>query len=219
MQRIAIYDMDKTITRRSTGRPLILYALKHHQRWRIILLPLLMIVGVGYALKLLDRKQGKALALRLMFGPHIPEELIPGFVEETLRTNINIAAHAQIARDKAEGYTLVLATASQRIWAQPIADALGFDAVIASENSQRRDGSHAPFLAGENCYGAEKLRRVKVWLAERQIRRDDAYIRFYSDHASDAPCFEFADMAVTVNPHPPLRALAQAKGWPVEAWD
>ena len=219
MQRIAIYDMDKTVTYKSTGRPLILYGLNHHQRWRLILTPLLIIVGIGYALKLLDRKQGKALSLRLMFGPHIPAALIPGFVANTLATNISEGARIQIAHDKAAGYRLVLATASQRVWAEPIAHALGFDAVIASENELGLDGRHTPFLRGDNCYGAEKLRRVKCWLSEQGIARDQAFIRFYSDHVSDAPCLEFADEAFAVNSHKPLRRLAQERGWQVLDWD
>jgi phosphoserine phosphatase len=43
-------------------------------------------------------------------------------------------------------------------------------------------------------------------------------VRFYSDHASDAPVFEWADEPVAVNPHDRLKRLAAERGWPVEDW-
>jgi phosphoserine phosphatase len=41
-------------------------------------------------------------------------------------------------------------------------------------------------------------------------------VRFYSDHASDAPVFEWADEPVAVNPHAKLAKLAATRGWTVE---
>jgi phosphoserine phosphatase len=57
---------------------------------------------------------------------------------------------------------------------------------------------------------------IEAWLAVEGLER--ANVRFYSDHASDAPVFEWADEAVAVNPHDRLRRLATARGWPVEDW-
>ncbi|MEO6360061.1 MAG: hypothetical protein ABIO43_05750 [Sphingomicrobium sp.] len=44
-------------------------------------------------------------------------------------------------------------------------------------------------------------------------------MRFYSDHGSDAPVFEWADEAVAVSPHGKLREMAMKRGWGVEDWD
>lgn len=218
MHKLAIYDMDKTVTRQSTGRPLILYSLRHHQRWRWVLLPVLMLVGLAYSAKLLNRTQGKYLALRLMIGPVIPEEVMRGFAAETIAGNICPGARAQIAADRAEGYKLVLATASQRFSAAPIGDQLGFDAIIASENFLTATGLPRAKPDGPNCYGTEKLRRVQGWMADAAIARDAAQIRFYSDHVSDAPLLGFADEGVAVNAHRPLRALAAREGWRIADW-
>ncbi|RYF19068.1 MAG: HAD-IB family hydrolase, partial [Oxalobacteraceae bacterium] len=49
--------------------------------------------------------------------------------------------------------------------------------------------------------------------------RDGAHVRFYSDHVSDAPTFEWADEPLAVNAHGPLRLLAKAKGWPMPDWE
>ena len=71
-------------------------------------------------------------------------------------------------------------------------------------------------IDGENCYGPAKLRMVEEWLAKSGLGR--GHVRFYSDHASDAPVFEWADEAVAVNPHDKLARLARERGWAVEDW-
>ena len=60
-------------------------------------------------------------------------------------------------------------------------------------------------IDGENCYGPAKLRMIEEWLQKSGLER--GHVRFYSDHASDAPVFEWADEAVAVNPH------AGSRGW------
>ena len=42
--------------------------------------------------------------------------------------------------------------------------------------------------------------------------RDTLHVRFFSDHHSDAPMFEWADEGFAINPTPKLRALAAARG-------
>jgi phosphoserine phosphatase len=44
------------------------------------------------------------------------------------------------------------------------------------------------------------------------------HVRFYSDHVSDQPAFEWADEPVAVNPHGRLRRLAEQRGWQIEDW-
>ncbi len=113
---------------------------------------------------------------------------------------------------------LVLATASYRFYAQEIAQLLGFDAVIATESARCDAGNVLPRIDGENCYGAAKLRAIEAWVANNGIARGDVAVRFYSDHVSDAPVFEWADEPFPVNAHAPLRALARRRGWPLLDW-
>ena len=59
---------------------------------------------------------------------------------------------------------------------------------------------------------------IEAWLAKERIAREDAHVRFYSDHVSDAPTLAWADEPFAVNPHAKLRALAVEKGWPILDW-
>jgi HAD superfamily phosphoserine phosphatase-like hydrolase len=217
-QWLAIYDLDQTITHRDTRPDLVNYVWGQGQSsWRFVLQPLLLPPTLLFLAGLLTRKQLKRIVLMHMLGRVMPEGLCHGFARHTLATNVREDALAQIAQDRADGAFLLLATASQRFWAEPIGKALGFDAVIASENKRRLDGSLSSRLAGENCYGEEKWQRIKSWLKAQGISRNTR-MRFYSDHVSDAATMARVAEPVAVTPHKPLRELAMNKGWRIEDW-
>jgi HAD superfamily hydrolase (TIGR01490 family) len=142
--------------------------------------------------------------------------LVESFAETTLRSNIRPGARDAIARDKAQGRRVVMATASYRLYAEAIAERLGFDDVIGTGSIIGLDERVHAKIDGENCYGPAKLRMVADWLAKSGLER--GHVRFYSDHASDAPVFEWADEPVAVNPHGKLARLAITRGWAVEDW-
>lgn len=221
MHRLAIYDMDKTITRRATFGPFLAYAAPRYRPWRIIHLPFVLGLTLGFALKLIDRARLKQTNLGLMLGWKIDssrlQSLSRGFAGRTLSVNTLRGALDQIAADKSAGRRIVLATASYGFYVEEIAKLIGVDDVIATSATVDAVTTQ-PIIDGENCYGEAKLRMIEAWLAGEGIKRGDAQIRFYSDHVSDAPCLDWADEAFATNPHAPLRALAQRKGWTVFDW-
>ena len=218
---LAIYDMDRTVTRRATYTPFLLHCAVRRAPWRLLLLPFAALSMLAYAAKLIDRARLKEINHRLLLGhKRHPDELAPliaSFARKTLATNIRPGARAAIARDHAEGRRVIMATASYRLYAQAIADALGFDDCIGTASIIGLDERVHAKIDGENCYGPAKLRMIEAWLEAQAIERGQT--RFYSDHASDAPVFEWADEAIAVNPHGPLRKLAGKRGWRIEDWD
>jgi HAD superfamily phosphoserine phosphatase-like hydrolase len=176
---------------------------------------------LGYALKLLDRDRLKSLMWGLLLGRADPQRLqraIDAFTRRMLETNIRPGAREQIARDRAEGAMLVLATAAHEIYAGPIAAGLGFDAVLGTEAVCHADGRIGPGLVGRNVYGDSKLAALTRFLAGRQVQREGVRLSFYSDSSSDRPAFEWADEAVAVNPSRKLARLAAERGWPILDW-
>jgi HAD superfamily hydrolase (TIGR01490 family) len=221
MQRLAIYDMDKTITRHATFGPFLLYAVPRLAPWRIIFAPLLILTMLAYALAIINRARLKEINLGLMLGRRINAtrlaDVARGFAGQTMSRNILIPALDSMASDRAEGYQIVIASASYAFYVTEIARVIGVSDVIAT-HAVNGAGVIMPTIDGENCYGPAKRAMVKTWMAAQGLARTDAYIRFYSDHVSDAPCHAFADEAYATNPHPPLRRLAQARGWTVLDW-
>lgn len=222
MTKLAIYDMDKTITRQATWVPFLAYCMKRRSRWRVVFLPVVGLAGLAFWLKRIDRAQLKEISHRWLLGKHMKQSslapLAKGFARHTMRTNVLPAACDRIAADRAEGYRLVLATASNRMYAAAIGEELGFDDVVATNSIIGLDDRLHAKIDGSNCYGPAKLDMVKDWMAAEGLERDGARIRFYSDHPSDQPAFDWADEAYPANPSPKLRELAMQKGWPLLDW-
>ena len=220
MTDFAIYDMDRTVTRYATYTPFLLHCATRRAPWRLLFLPFVVVSMIAYVLKLIDRGRLKEINHRLLLGhkrhPHELKPLVESFADRTIASNIRPGARAAISRDKAEGRRVVLATASYRLYAQAIAERLGFDDVIGTGSIVGLDERVHAKIDGENCYGPAKLRMVSTWLDKSGLER--GHVRFYSDHASDAPVFEWADEAVAVNPHAKLARLAATRGWAVEDW-
>lgn len=220
MTDLAIYDLDKTVTRFPTYTPFLLHAARRHAPWRLALAPVAAAAMLAYGAKLLSRPALKELNQALLLGarsdPARFADLVDSFAERTLATNIQPGARRQIARDRAERRRLVLATASYELYAGAIARRLGFDDVIGTALKLDDQGHVLARIDGDNCYGPAKKRLVDRWLERHRV--DPGHVRFYSDHASDAPMFEWADEPVAVNPHAALRRLAAAKGWRIEDW-
>lgn len=222
MIRLAIYDMDRTITRLPTFTYFLLHAARRRHPWRLLFLPLVGLTSALYALRIIDRARLKVWNQSLLVGPTIhPEELGPiaeSFADKTLHGNVMHDAKARIAADHAAGYQLIMATASYRLYAEAIARKLGFDATVATNTLAGLDTRVMAKIDGENCYGPAKLRMITAWMHDAGIAREDAHIRFYSDHVSDSPAMDWADEAIAVNAHGPLRKLARAKGWAIVDW-
>lgn len=214
--KIAIYDLDKTLTRRPTFTSFLVFAARRRAPWRLALLPLWIGAMVGHAAGLLSRRTIKQFGFRVMVGGRIAkaelDALGEAFARETCARNLSQGALDQLATDRSSGCQTLLATAAPDVYARPIGALLGFDAVVASV--QQLDGGHYSWrMASDNCYGAAKLKMIERWLGEQGIDRGAAEIRFYSDHASDAPTLAWANIGYAVNPARRLAMLARAKGW------
>ena len=222
MSDLAIYDMDRTVTKRATYTPFLLHCAIRRAPWRLIFLPLVLISMIAYAARLIDRARLKEINHRLLLGSTIhPQQLGPlveSFADQQVAANVRPGARKAIARDKAEGRRVVLATASYRLYADAIAERLGFDDVIGTGSVIGIDDRVHAKIAGENCYGPAKMRMIAAWVDASGLKGKHGHVRFYSDHVSDRPAFEWADEPVAVNPHGKLRRLADERGWQVEDW-
>ena len=222
MSDVAIYDMDRTITRTATYTPFLIHAARTRAPWRLLFAPAVAASMTAYAAGAIGRGRLKEINHRLLLGGTNDHDaldpLVQGFADRTLRENIQPGALRAIAHDRGEGRRLVMATASYALYAEAIADRLGFHDVIATRSHRGPTGQVLARIDGENCYGPAKLRMIEAWLAKERIERASAHVRFYSDHASDAPVFEWADEPVAVTPHARLRQLATARGWRIEDW-
>lgn len=217
MVEVALYDMDKTITRAPTLLPWLLFWAARAAPWRLLLLPAVGLAGLGKILGLIDRVQLKQLAQRMLMGERCSRQAVARRATEfaacIVAYGLLPGAVAQLAADRAAGCRLILATASYDFYVEAIAAALGIDAVIATRSTWDGD-TLLPRVAGANCYGTGKAARFAEWAAQNPYER----LRFYSDHVSDAPLFKRADVPIAVTPSGALRRMAAANGWRIVDW-
>ena len=222
MTDLAIYDMDRTITRRATYTPFLLYCALRRAPWRLLFLPAVLASMLAYLSGLIDRARLKEINHHLLIGRAVHlidlEPLVGSFADRQIASNLRPGALQAISRDKAQKRRLVLATASYRLYADAIAQRLGFDDVIGTHSVIGLDERVHSKIAGENCYGPAKLRMIRDWVEASDLGEKHGHVRFYSDHVSDRPAFEWADEPVAVNPDVKLRRIAKERGWAIEDW-
>ncbi len=216
---IAIYDLDKTITRRPTFTQFLLFNARRTAPIRLALLPVWIAAMLGYKLRLYGRKPLKQFGIALFIGRQIcPETLyniVAEFAEQVVREGLQPGAVARIDADRARGALLVMATAAPHFYAGNIGAKIGFDAVIATRHLSQANGQLMHLIDGENCYAEEKLRRVQEWLSQQGINREGSHIRFYSDDLSDRTTLDFADEGYAVNPSKRFMKAATEANWGV----
>ena len=222
MTDLAIYDLDRTITRRPTYTLFLIHCALRRQRWRLLFVPAVVVAMLAYAAGLFDRGRLKEICQSLLIGRHIHASdlrpLAESFADATVAGNVRPGAKRAIERDREQGRRLVLATASYRLYADAIAERLGFDDVIATGSVIGLDDRVHARIDGDNCYGPAKLRMIAEWVERSGLTGVHGHVRFYSDHASDEPVFDWSDEPVAVNPHARLARLAATRGWAVEDW-
>lgn len=219
--RIAIYDVDRTLTRRPTWSLFLLESMAYRTPWRAVLIPLLIPVAIAYALRLLPRRVMKQAMHCIALGRRIPrqEAMILGdrFAQSLFADGLLPEALAQIERDRAAGCHIMLATAAPELYIEPLARRLRINDWVATR-SIWQDNHLTCLIDGENCYGDEKLSRIRAALEQRGLRREQLHVRFYSDDISDRAVCEWADEPVAVNACKALSRVAREKGWQLSDW-
>ena len=125
-------------------------------------------------------------------------------------------APQRLAAFREQGFSLVLATTTPTDMVQGLADALGFDAVIATRY-EARDGRYTGRLDGGFVWGLGKLAAVRQWAGEHDVDLGECHA--CSDSVFDTPLLASVGVAHPVNPDPRLVLVAAARRWHVEHWD
>ena len=217
--KIALFDLDRTITVQGTYTPFLLSVAVRRNPLRLLLLPLALLLMIGYKAKFFSRDRLKEFMLALLLGPISRQALAPHikrFVSHRLAHGARPGALNQIEECRAAGAKLVMATASFDFYADEFGRQLGFDHVIATKSSWSSQNHMRARIEGANCYGPHKLVMVKdVFEAQGWAAEDTD---FYSDDKSDMPTFEWAGQSYIVNPKAKFEKRAKALGYPILDW-
>src|SRR5690348_16776532 len=206
-RRLAVFDLDGTLSRADTFGPFVLGLLRRHPA-RALRLPLLVFPCLGLVARLVSRGGLKGAVMHLLFGG-LSREAVNAwaalYASMVVPERLFAEALAALRNHLDSGDHVVLLSASPDLYVPHIGAMLGVSQTICSEvrwNGQRLDGR----LAGPNRRDQEKLRVLE------QLRQQhpDLSVIAYGNSDADLPHMFRCEQAVYVNPSPSLaRELAQ----------
>jgi phosphatidylglycerophosphatase C len=215
---IAVFDLDRTITRMGTFTPFLMHCVPARQR-TLERLPMAIWLSAIYHLGLISRDKVKARMLDVNIVGVTRAQIAAWadtYVEKCLEGHVRPGALTAIKKHRAAGDHLVLATASFDFYAQVFADTLGFDHLIATKSTWDDRGRLRAALGSENCYGQVKFDAVQDYVAAAIPR---PRVIAYSDHHSDVELLRWADQGVAVNPNGRFHRVAKANGFQIVDWE
>lgn len=125
-------------------------------------------------------------------------------------------ARLEIEHHHAENRLVVMATTTPHDLAEPLAERLGIDVLIATKFGHR-DGVYDGTLDGEFIWGKGKAAEVRRWADRETVDLDQSYA--YSDSYYDVPLLSSVGHPNAVNPDLRLAAVAALRRWPIRSFD
>ncbi|MCK9187700.1 HAD family phosphatase [Acidithiobacillus sp.] len=139
------------------------------------------------------------------------------YLQERVLPMISERARALVEEHRQRGDTLVIITATNRFVTAPIAEELGIAHLLATEPEETASGDFTGRSVGIPCFQAGKVQRLRDWLRTQELDWENTLRNstFYSDSHNDLPLLDTVTHPVAVDPDPRLRAIAEARGWPI----
>ncbi len=199
MERLAIFDVDYTITKRETLMELYKYSLKENKK-NLIYMPRALFSGLLYILKIYDEKKVKESFLK--FIENMSEENLDKFTKRFYDNRFkNILYNDSLKmmkKLKAEGYKIYLISASPEFYLKHLYEIKEVDKIIGTK-FYINDGKFSRRMDGLNCKGEEKVKRLKEFLKEEKIDVDFKESYMFSDSLSDKPLLELVGKPYLIN--------------------
>ena len=221
MANIAIFDLDYTLTKRGTWGRFVIKTVKFRP-W--LWLPLVISAGLTqwrYKRGHLPRIRVKQAMMRwsMVGKPRSEMERVAAkFAENEVVNGLRPGAVQMLEQHRANGDIIIIASAAVDLIVKPIAESLNIEHWVATD-MRWEDGKLSPDFASKNCYGLEKLERVKQLFDQNpQMKQIHTLITMYTDSYSDIDILRFSDKGVAVNADRKLIKASQLEGFEVVDW-
>ena len=188
---VAYFDFDGTLSTKDTFIPFIIYCLGYWGFLRKV--PQLLRVAGFYALKLIDNQEAKqrALTITLHNWPLVAlEAKARAFAYSHLNKYLKAPIYAKLEWHREQGHRLVVVSANLAIYLRYFASLHQLDEVIATEIEQVEQRVSGK-LATKNCYGYEKVLRIKDYLLKNNLNFEYSYA--YGNSRGDHEMLDFVD--------------------------
>ena len=199
MEKLAIFDIDYTITRKETLMEFYKYIAKNDMK-NIKFLPRALFSGAMYGLKVYDEKRVKESFLKFIEGLEEKElaVLTKRFYDERLSSILYDDAVKMIKKLKKEGYMVILISASPEFYVKEFYAIEEVDIIIGTKFAFE-GGKFIRQMDGKNCKGGEKVKRLYEVLKDKNIEADFANSYMFSDSLSDKPLLDLVGKPYLIN--------------------
>ncbi|MBE6086928.1 MAG: HAD-IB family hydrolase [Clostridium beijerinckii] len=199
MKKLAIFDIDYTITKKETLMELFKYVIKKDKK-NLRFLPRAIYCGIMYAIGIYDERKVKETFLRFIDGIKEEElaELVKEFYDERLKKILYDDALKMMKKLKNEGYDIYLISASPEFYVNEFYNIKEVDRVIGTKFGFE-NGTFVRKMVGNNCKGEEKVRRLKEVLKDEKIEVDFKESYMFSDSLSDKPLLDLVGKPYLIN--------------------
>lgn len=199
MVKLAIFDVDYTLTKKETLMELYFFMLKKNPRF-LKHLPRSLVSVFFYAFKIYDAKKAKENFIYFIDGIHEEEmkELIKEFYEKRLSKIIYKDAYDMMKKLKSEGYKIYLISASAEFYLNELYNIKEVDRIIGTK-FKCENGIYRSFIEGNNCKGQEKVERLIKAIKEEKTEVDFKNSYMFSDSLSDLPLFNLVGNPYLIN--------------------
>ena len=194
MKRYALFDFDGTITTKDTLFDFIRFT---YGKSGLVKCLLMNVWNLSlYAAKLRSNERAKEIMLATMIkgtNAAVFEEQCKRYSMERVPQIIKENTKEIIEKHLTAGETLLIVSASPENWIRPWAIKNGFTGVIATK-LEEKDGVLTGKFASRNCYGEEKVNRLKEFFTDRE----QVFITAYGDSSGDKPMLNYANHGVLI---------------------
>lgn len=188
MNKLALFDFDGTITKDDSLLKFIPFVVGNGNF--ILGLLVLSPVLVAYKLKLIPNYKAKQKMLSWFFKGMGKDEFYAVANEYSLHHIDKILRPRAIEKlnwHKQKGHKVVIVSASLECWLRPWCEKNGFE--LIATKLEIKNNTVTGKLLTKNCYGQEKVNRIK----ESYNLNEFEYIYAYGDSAGDKDMLELAD--------------------------
>ena len=209
MEKLAIFDVDFTITNKETLLEFFKFMLKKDKK-NIKYLLRVIISGILYGIKVYDDSfEGDKLYIVLTSDTGLCagynnnvvmylNNLVKNYYDERLTNIFYKDAIDKIKELKQKGYKIYLISASPEFYLKEFYAIKEVDMIIGTR-FHFNDGKFARKMLGANCKGEEKVKRLMSVLKEKNIRVDFKNSLMFSDSLSDTPLLDLVGNGYLIN--------------------
>lgn len=218
-KKYALFDFDGTLCKGDSIIGFCLYACKQKLSTPGQLLRGLW-ASVRFKAGRITIEQAKQVALSWMKGRSQMEmqDVALRFCREVLEPRFFPDGIAALQKEKEEGATVLLITASPSFYLEPMKDILGVADVIGTRMDVDPSGVYTS-LVGDNCRGLQKPLRLAEYLAAKGDRLDYDTSSAFGNSTGDLPMLQVCSRKVAVNPGQKMRkALAAMENTAIVHW-